>query len=421
MTTKHSLLKAKPKYAFIDYILVIVALLFTGQATEYTGTIDFRINPVGGLSFLACVFYMIINEHKKIHAKEIGLGAGVLCILLAVQFLAGHRIDIVALYRTTLFTAFAWLLVKRLSYDILPLFEKIIAYWSLICLVMFVLQEVVGKSALASFAFAEPTYNSMGSFVFFSLSSTDLYGYNAFDRNYGFAWEPGLYASVLCTAIVINIYLHEGKMTFKNNKNLIILLLSILSSGSTTGYMTLAAIIIFEILKSKKFIYKVVALIIVIPLFVYVYNNTEFLSGKIKDNSQEQNFTTNTNTLEYAEKEEIQYTPQRFEGILLQTQNVINDPIAGYGFGQSWVRTNVSQYIAISTGILAVFAQFGILFGILYCMAYWRSYRMLGKHFDAPPLLFLVCYLMISVSYSFVFMPLYLCINLFSVFNRAKQ
>lgn len=421
MTTKHSLLKAKPKYAFIDYILVIVALLFTGQATEYTGTVDFRINPVGGLTFLACVSYMIINEHKKIYAKEIGLGVGVLCILLAVQFLAGHRIDIVALYRTILFTVFAWLLVKRLSYDILPLFEKIIAYWSLICLVMFVLQEVVGKSALASFAFAEPTYNSMGSFVFFSLSSTDLYGYNSFDRNYGFAWEPGLYGSVLCTALVINVYLHQGKLKLKGNKSLVFLILSILSTGSTTAYMAFGGTILTMILMGKKILYKIISLAIVVPSFIYIYNNTSFLSEKIEETSNEQNFTVGNYQQDYAEKEGYQYTPQRFEGILLQTQNVINDPIAGYGFGQSWVRTNVSQYIAISTGILAVFAQFGILFGILYCMAYWRSYRMLGKHFDAPPLLFLVCYLMISVSYSFVFMPLYLCINLFSVFNRAKQ
>lgn len=408
------------KANILDYILVVVAILFTGKAVEYTSTIDFRVNPFGGITFLFCVLYMIAHEYHKIKSNELLYSFAFACLILILQYIVGHKIDIVAVYTAILFTIFSWLLVKRLSYNLLLIFERVTVYWSVLCLIMYILQEFLGKSVLEPLAFAKPSYNSMGSFIFYSLSSSDLYEYNAFDRNYGFAWEPGLYASILCTAIVINIYLHKGKLNIKNNKSLIVLLLNVISTGSTTGYMALAGIFLFEILKSKKWSYKIISLSVLLPLFFYIYNNTDFLNKKIEESSNTHNFTITNNTLDYSEKEEIQYTPQRFEGIALQFQNVIHEPIVGYGFGQSWVRSHISQYIAISTGILAVFAQFGIIIGFLYIFVYLRSYRQLGKHFSAPSGLFLVCYLMISVSYSFVFMPLYLCINLFSLFNRTK-
>lgn len=413
MTTKNS-------FSVIDYILVIVSLLFTGKATEYTGSIDFRVNPIGGITLLVCLLYMFIQERNKIRTKEVGYGIIVASVILLVQAMAGHEINIVTLYSDVMFVMLAWLLVKRFDFNMLPIFEKVITYWSLICLLMYALQELVGKTTLLPYTFAKPNYDSIGSFVFFSLSSDELTGYNAFDRNYGFAWEPGLYASIVCTAIVINIFLHKGQMTLKNNKNLWILILSVLSTGSTTGYLTFGGIILFEILKTRKLVYKILALCVIIPSFIYLYNNTDFLSGKVSDSIDQQNFTVGSQTQMEADENGVQYTPQRFEGVSLQFLNAVHEPLTGYGFGESWVRRNISQYISVSTGIFAVFAQFGILFGILYCFAYCRSYWQLGKHFNAPPLLFLLCYLMISVSYSFVFMPLYLCINFFSFFYKTK-
>ena len=67
-------------------------------------------------------------------------------------------------------------------------------------------------------------------------------------RNCGFTWEPGGFACFLILAIIINLASNKFKI---RNKSLMILILSLITTFSTTGYMAFAFIMIWYLFNTE--------------------------------------------------------------------------------------------------------------------------------------------------------------------------
>ena len=182
--------------------------------------------------------------------------------------------------------------------------------------------------------------NSQYSILLYTLGNVDTMSGGLW-RNSGCAWEPGLYSIMLSMAILFNIYHNNG---IRLNKRFFILLIALITTFSTTGYI-IAMIIFacyFMFSKKNRIVHKIIYIIIFGITFFFIYE-LPFMSNKIEQRGQVENFTTNSGAMEWYEKEDIIYTPDRFEGIYLDYLNFLANPIIGYGIQRekSFVYNNI--------------------------------------------------------------------------------
>lgn len=408
--------------AYYNYFIVFLAILFTGKASFITSTIDFRINPVGGGLFLLGIVVMLSRNWMRYLSKKAIFSF--FCILITwttLQFAFGTGYDFVILYNIFAHSIFACLLIGTMGISMIPMAERIITSLSLIDLFLWICVVVLGIPFFSNISLLTPAAPTITSASFLIFNVTSITDNAILPRNCGFAWEPGRFASIVCLAIVFNIYRHKGKLTLRKNKNLIILLASLLSSFSTTGYVCFICVLIYTLFVHYKSKFILPFYIVVLPTLIYSFYNIDFLATKIIETMNPEEFVVNTGDVDTVEQLEMVYTPQRFECMMLQGMNFLNDFLIGFGTGPSYTTRNISPNISISTGIFAMLAQFGIFIGIIFCYAYIKSSYLLGKHYNSPTYLFLVCYLCISVSYSFIYSPLVLSVILLSLLYKNNK
>lgn len=403
-----------------SYFYVFITILFTARASLITNSVDFRVNPIGGFLFLFSLICLVVQDLNNNWNKSYDKYLIVLTIILvweAIHFRIDGGIDYVDLYILVVFHTYSCFLIRRLGFTFFRIAENIIAKLSLFSVIMWFITIVIGPENMAILSFTEPSApdTAIGSFILFDIPSIENDNGTGMLRNCGFAWEPGLFSCILCIGIAFNLILHRGQF----NHNMLFLILGLLSSVSTTGYVTAFVIFTYYYTSSVKNMFKILVLAIFIPIAIYSYTNFEFIGEKIVLNSDEDEYITNDMShFSYKEDQGETYTPQRFECIQLQALNFIDSPIFGYGHvSNSFVHKRISSMISLSTGILTDFAKFGFILGFLFTLTYCYSFYYICRRAKCPRFLLLIVYLLISFSYSFIMVPFTLCITMFAVYH----
>lgn len=304
------------------------------------------------------------------------------------------------------------------------LYEQIVTKLSLICLFVWGINLVVPSlwdSICPYFAFERGDSISKYNFFFASVLNREHFGADGlWYRNPGFSWEPGMNASLVSIAIFIN--LAQNKFQIKRNKNLYILIAALLSSFSTTGYVILIVCLFPFFLLNKKTKYGIVFSIILIPLGIWLFQ-LDFMGEKIKDlQSSEYSRTELINNLEYHKRDVL--VPQRFDGLAFEWMNIVNDPILGYGLDvyKSYVSTNVSDLLSLSNGILKIFSKYGILFGGFLTIIMFMTCKKLNYYWNCRACwMFFLLYELISVSYTFFYIPLFMAFYYLYIIGEFKE
>lgn len=234
----------------------------------------------------------------------------------------------------------------------------------------------------------------------------DLYKF----RNPGFGWEPGMFSVFLCMAILSNLIAHNFKI--KNNTNLLLLFIALITTQSTTGYSAfLLSIVPFYILNAR-IKYKVFATISAMVIAFIVYN-LDFMGKKISS------LQSSKETIEYIQfsvdyhssrGDEVKYTPQRFDGLALEMLNIKNDPLIGYGvdFKNSFVG-NTFEGVGLSENVLLPFAKFGCIMGVIIYLYYFLCAYKISKIFKFRHSVFYVLFFAtIGISYPLLSVPMVL-------------
>ncbi len=187
---------------------------------------------------------------------------------------------------------------------------------------------------------------------------------NGLLRNSGNFTEPGLFSCYLILALLFHIT--EGTKIF--NKKGFILMLGIISTFSTAGYIALAILIFIYLFNIQKKLYAFSIVPIFIIFSIYFFNNTHFLRKKI----------------------EIQYESQikgtiknkgRFASALNDIEDLKKYPISGRGLTKStrfdsveyWEADNAPR--SITNGITNILLKFGIIGIVIYVIMLYKSIR----------------------------------------------
>ena len=212
-------------------------------------------------------------------------------------------------------------------------------------------------------------------------------------RNHSIFWEPGAYQFFLNTALFINVYYQKKLFTKKN----IILVISVLTTFSTSGYFILLLILFdYFVIKRKRNIFKLAFHLLLMLSFLIpiIMSHTIIFKFNIKNPSFYRR---------------IQDTITDFE--------LFKDYwIWGYGRDNiiPWhdkyykvTGIHAQEYMSTSNSLLALFSQFGIFFGIIYLLPFIAQCKFLSNR-----LLFLLIIMIFLFTENFVFHGIFIALLL---------
>ena len=241
-----------------------------------------------------------------------------------------------------------------------------------------------------------------------------------FRRNLGFTWEPGRFSCFILLGMLFNLMRTQCRLN--SNNNLYILFLSLLSTGSTTGFASFTVIILY-ILANKGYQSKFLTIILCVLILPFVLAlpfmqekivNVFSLSDEIEiiDYYAEQN--TNSGT----------WVPQRGVGLYFDYLNFSNDPLLGYGNIQNSYIFNLYKGfdIQLSNGLIQIFATYGIIIGLYFYYLCYRSTICIAKQLNISGwYFFFILFCLINVSYNFWQTSLLMMFVFYDVLTKKAQ
>lgn len=264
--------------------------------------------------------------------------------------------------------------------------------------------------------FGIETMNVSYSFIFFNISKSINY------RNCGCCWEPGRFSCIL----VIALYFYYERYGLRNKtKEFYILIASLFTTMSTTGFIALFVLVFYILFKKKRL--NPLYWIPIIAVSAYIWS-MPFMSEKIENLSSNSEFE---NSLEIREwlvkngKTENLYCPQRFEGMAFQWMNIQHmNPVFGDGhnYTKFYINKVLDYNIVVSEGILFQILCYGLILGLISYYYLFKSSKYWGKRYANNDIwLFFILFIVTNFSYNFWEFPLYSTMWLWGYFEYTKN
>ena len=151
---------------------------------------------------------------------------------------------------------------------------RVMYHLALISLVFFFLQTFL------NITFGLIDVGKVGKSILFYFSHS-----RAFDRNCGAFWEPGAFGCYLM--FVPLLFMGHLTYLFRNYKReCLVLLVALLTTQSTTAYLSLAAVIFIYLMLQMRSIVKYALILFGVVLSMYIYSNVDFLKEKIEGQNE---------------------------------------------------------------------------------------------------------------------------------------
>lgn len=418
----------KSKTGWFEYIYFFMIVIYTAMAIPFFKCMMAYYNePIGFILPIVMTTILLIRNKLSFNNKNLLILLAIFSIWLLIQYFSQGTF-----YSTLTFFAFyniliAYILIKIYKAQLFFLYEKMVTQLSIIAIIFWILM-VLFPNQFGSLIDLIKLPNSetsilSGNIVIYSM--TDLSTYSDVEilgltRNSGFSWEPGRYASMLVIALYFN--LARTKCEFKGNKGFWILLLALLTTQSTTGFMALSILFIF-ILTNKNIQSKFLYALLIIPIILMLFN-LPFIGEKLTNLMDLETSMAKVEVdLDYTDEDET-YVPQRFDGLAFEFMNIVHDPIWGYGIDdkESYTKKEITAALGLSNGIFKVFARFGIILGTLFYIFLFKSSKWVSDYYNVKGAsIYFFLFLAISISYDFTIIPFFLALTLISLFNPLED
>jgi len=179
-------------------------------------------------------------------------------------------------------------------------------------------------------------------------------------RNPGAFWEPGAYAIFLNLALIFNLIKANKLFTLKN----IIIIVGILTTLSTGGYIAMFLTIIFFYISSSKLKYKFIYVTVALILAYLVLVNLDFMLPKVQTDIELRDETTTS----------------RFGSGMVDFQLFLTHPFIGTGRMMSFKYFTIDMHR--NNGTMNLLATYGIFIFTLFFVLYYRSFRSICQYYQ---------------------------------------
>lgn len=343
------------RQSIVDYLLVFLFFCVSGNPA-------FVGNPlIGKYVFFAMLVTILAFSYDKKYPKSI-LGDVIFWIVLSiiiftVQFFSLGSISILASINFMIKLISAIMLAYYLDTRFPLVALKVMTVICIISLFFF------GLNLLGiRFPALVPISTQGNSMIIYTQLIYESGGLEII-RNCGMFWEPGAFAGYIIATILLSIN-NLRYLWRKYRMNCIILLFALLSTTSTTGYISLSVLVIFSIFlfstNKRKALFVIIPLIAVI---VIAFLNIDFLWEKIKDQLL---LSVETNGL----GEDV----SRTGSLLVDAQYIAAKPLFGNGLSLGTRYRFHSDFseqslAAFSNGFSGILASMGLVFFLVYVIS----------------------------------------------------
>jgi len=414
---------------WFEYLYFFMIVIYAAMAIKFTRSMmGYFQQPIGFAIPIIMTLILLIRNKITFVNKSFLLIIATYTIWSILQYIKYKYIDIIYISFVFYNITIAYIIISIFKTNVFLLYEKIVTLLSFVAIIGWLFMILVPNSFGSFIDLIKMPDQDMllrGNIIIFSM--TDLEYYKSVEsfgltRNSGFSWEPGRFASMVVIALFFNMA--RTHFQFKKNLGFWILLIALLSTQSTTGYISFFILIIFYLI-NLKIEMKILSLILIIPFMIITYN-LPFLGEKINTLSDSESSMSKVDTdLENSETEGGNYVPQRFDGLQFELLNIINDPILGHGDdpNNSYVKNNISASLILSNGILKIFARFGLVLGILFYYLLFKSSKWFSNFYNIKGgIIYMLVFMSISISYDFNLIPLFFALTTFYLFvNEQSQ
>lgn len=411
------------KVPFYEYFYFIVMVIYAAQMTPDTcrmvGVLSGNPFPFVLPIILTCILVIRNNVSFQNRHLFIIISLAFLWSLLSIFKLKLKFGGELSFYFFLFYEIIiAYIHVKVYKEKIFPLYEDIMVKFALLSLILWI-----------PFCLIAP---SLGHYIFSIFPKTGmgynfLYLFNWADvddtmriRNHGCSWEPGRYASMLVFALFCN--LKKNGLKIKSNKNFWIIILSIITTTSTTGYIVSFILIAYFYIKRIS-ILRLLGLFLIFAPICYYGSQLSFMSDKIQ-NSIERSSDVDVvySDLEWGDKtSNVKIALDRIPTLVMQTENIKHDPLLGYGLNEddSYVLKPFGQTYSFTGGLIQVISQFGIFFGFMLYFFLYKSSTVISREDSFHKLGFFICVILLSISYPVFGIPIYTAMWLYGNFIKS--
>lgn len=367
---------------FYDYIMIFVVIYFSSSfvGISMNGTISISIIVITSL------IYLLIN-YRKI---KFSMHKVIIFTLILFLSLLTHLINSDNTYNYSIFwIALSCAFLISLAIDIdrfINVFINIIFFIAVFSLITYSLIFI--SPSLFSFI---PVYtNSSGIEAYNSIFSVVRIS-TYFNSNYGLFWEPGAYQTFLNLALYFLLFYKTNKKGFK----IFIIILSILTTVSTSGYIALVLqVLIYFFVKKKNKENKKITILIIFLFFIgiiSVLNMPEVVLFKLFGKLTalfDQSLLTHSS---------YESTLARTNSIEAPLEGIIENPLLGVGFEKlSFIAREMGSMYLTATP-LNWFGLFGILFGTIFTWLTWR-WTIIVSHYI--PIRIFACTFLFIIMFS---------------------
>lgn len=208
---------------------------------------------------------------------------------------------------------------------------------------------------------------SAGSIGIYTIHTPSAYS-NYRLRNCGMFWEPGAFAGYINVAFMLFIN-NLSELFRKHRGKVVILLLALLSTLSTTGYVCVGLIMLFYVMESNisKPI-KMFLLAITVVMAAFAFMRLDFLGEKVTEQFQNASELT-------ADSNEH----SRFGSVIIDWFYIQLHPLFGNGFSLSTRYAYHLQFydaeslMGFGNGFTGIIGTLGIPFMLYYLYSYYRN------------------------------------------------
>lgn len=420
------------KIRTFEYLYFFVMVIYMAQIDNHTGRMVGVLSPPWFPFFLPIVLTIILLDRNKVKFDDKRLIRLLLVFAIWIVLLFANKqhygSDQFSYYFFLFYSIIiAFIHVQVFGKKMLPIYEHILVRLSLLSLILWGIYVIYPGTASFFRSFPESSSGRNVLYLFKwmdpSIRETGFI-YNGILRNAGCSWEPGRFAIMVVLALYCNMV--RCGIKFKGNPAGIILLLALISTQSTTGYIS--AIVLYSIFAFKKFDVKyILAFIIIIVPIGYQLSKMEFMQEKIEEQLDlDTDLRKINDSMDYVSKikksNEYVGSLARFPSMYFELINIQHDPILGYGRnnGKSYFSQRISGNFALTGGI-KIIGQFGIPLAILLFIILYRSSAALGREFKVRKIALFAIFLLFLVSYGFFTVPVFMAFWFYGIFRKEED
>lgn len=421
----------KEKYTSFNLLYMIIMVIYMAQATQDTSRMVGSLsgNPIPFLipiilTIILCRKYNISFKDRNLHIVLSLYFMWAVCSLIKYSIYTTEELS----YHFFMVYAIiiAYIHNRVYGYKLLPLYEDVMVIFCKIAIIGWLIAILLPFSESFFREFPEIRYGNNIMYLFTWMDPAKGQVYSGIIRNAGCSWEPGRFAIMVDLAIFCNLC--RNGIKFRNNKNIWWLIIALITTQSTTGYFSVLILYIMFLIKGIN-LKSILLLLFIITPVTYGLMQLDFMSEKITTKLYEAQDVSRLeegfirSTVQYEDGEYLG-SIDRFDAMVFEWINFINDPILGYSrnMEHSYFRQKFSNNFALANGLVKILGMYGILLGVyfFYCL-YISSLTIADQSNIKRKWALFILFVLSAISYQILSIPIFTFFWFYGIFNIKKR